>query len=99
MTERVRRALAVARNLSVDEQRELLRALSADLQKQPYDTDYKTDAATFWASPSLDELVAEQQPPTANSLGDYVAHFWPDDETADDINTFIVRQRQHDRDR
>lgn len=99
MTERVRRALAAARKLSVDEQRELLRVLSTDLQNERHEADYEADATTFWTSPSLDELAAEQKPPTASNLDDYRADFWPDDETADDINAFIARRHQHDRSR
>ena len=30
-------------------------------------------------------------------LADLAADFWPEDETADDINTFIARQRASDR--
>lgn len=51
----------------------------------------------FWEARTLDELVQSQSAPVVTNLASLKAEFWPEDETAEDINQFIVEQRQADR--
>jgi len=74
-----------AQTLSPVEQLQLIQALSQTLQRR-------------YQQPSTDTipaLVKRSQPVTdLNQLG---VDFWPEDESADDINTFIAQQRAADR--
>ena len=85
-----------ARALSSRDKLELLAIISHDLQ-QSYEL---VDASiAFWSPRSLDEIAQAQKPLTVTDVHDLVVDFWPDDETADDINQFIASQRQIDRER
>ncbi len=46
---------------------------------------------------TLNDLIAEQQPPVVNDIDALGADFWPDDESADDFNAYIAAQRRADR--
>jgi hypothetical protein len=49
----------------------------------------ETQSSVFLCGRTLDELIAEQQPPVITDLDTLAADFWPEDETADDINAYI----------
>jgi len=74
-----------AHQLSPVEQLQLIQALSQVLQ-QRYE---QTSADTIPAS-------VKRTAPVTN-LDQLGADFWPDDESADDINTFVAQQRAADR--
>lgn len=94
MTAQLQQVLMDARALSAREKLELLEAISQDLQ-QTYDLN---EAATqFWNPRPLAELVALQATPVVINIDDLAADFWPEDETADDINEYIAAQRRADR--
>ena len=81
----IKSVLDEAQTLSPVEQLQLIQALSQTLQQH-------------YQQPSVDTipaLVKRSQPVTdINQLG---VDFWPEDESADDINTFIAQQRVADR--
>jgi hypothetical protein len=57
----------------------------------------ETGSIAFLRGRTLDELIAEQQPPIITDLDALAADFWPEDESADDINAYIESQRRADR--
>lgn len=94
MTETLKTAINVVTQLTPDEQLELIATVSRSLQKQ---------------IPSMQnnvlrqlQTVAEEIPatirrtPPVQQLSQLKAEFWPEDETADDINNFIEQQRRDD---
>ncbi len=85
-----------ARALSSRDKLELLAIISHDLQQAYALVDA---SAAFWAPRSLDEITQAQMAPAVTDIHDLAVDFWPDDETADDINQFVASQRQIDRER
>lgn len=94
MTVQLQQVLTDARTLSAREKLELLQAISQDLQ-QIYDL--SEGATQFWNPRSLAEIVALQATPIIMNIDNLAADFWPEDETADDINDYIAAQRRADR--
>ena len=45
----------------------------------------------------LAHLAAAQDVPVVRSVADLAVDFWPEDESADDVNSYIYRQRNDDR--
>lgn len=85
MTASVERVLQVAQHLSPAEQLELIQAISQSLLRQYRQT--RTD--------TIPHDVRRTAPVT--DLAQLVADFWPEDESADDINDYIAQQRREDR--
>ncbi|HEY0604500.1 MAG TPA: hypothetical protein VGD58_16385 [Herpetosiphonaceae bacterium] len=82
----VESVLDAAQTLSPVEQLQLIQALSQTLQ-QKYQQLTPTDA--------IPPSVKRTQPIT--DLSERAVDFWPEDESADDINSFIAQQRAADR--
>ena len=78
--------LDAAQTLSPVEQLQLIQALSQGLQQK-----YKQITPIDTIPPS----VKRTQPVT--DLSERTVDFWPDDESAEDINSFIAQQREADR--
>ena len=91
MTQALETVIRAARSLSQSDKFELLQVLSHDLQ---HDLFLAEENALFWSSPSLEELIDIQQPPIITDISALGADFWPEDETADDINAYIEQQRR-----
>jgi len=85
MTARVEHVLQAAQHLSPAEQLELIHALSQALLRQYQQTE----------SDAIPPHVKRSAPVT--DLADLAADFWPEDESADDINDYIAQQRREDR--
>jgi hypothetical protein len=82
----VQGVLDAAQQLSPVEQLQLIQALSQVLQRR------------YEQTPPMDTIpasVRRSQPVT--DLDQLAADFWPEDESADDINAFIAQQRAADR--
>jgi hypothetical protein len=88
------RAIEAAQRLSPREKYELIEAVARSLSQT--DT-LETNSAGFLRGHTLDELIAAQQPPIVMDIGALAADFWPEDESADDINAYIEAQRRIDR--
>ena len=82
----VESVLDAAQSLSPVEQLQLIQALSQGLQQR-----YQQIIPIDTIPPS----VKRTQPVT--DLSDRAVDFWPDDESAEDINTFVAQQRAADR--
>ncbi len=81
----VQRVFRAAQRLSPAEQLELIQAISHALQLR-----YRQEEATG----SIPSYIKRTPPVT--DIAQLAADFWPEDETADDINAYIVRQRRED---
>jgi purine nucleoside permease len=88
------RAIEAAQRLSPREKYELIEAVARSLSQT--DT-LEANSAAFLRGHTLDELIAAQQPPIVTDLDALGADFWPEDESADDINDYIEAQRRLDR--
>jgi hypothetical protein len=86
MNTKVQDVLEEARQLSPVEQLDLIRALSELVQAQYLQATYqeKIPASVMRAKPVTD-------------LDEVAADFWPDDESIDELNSFIKQQRETDR--
>ncbi len=94
MSPTVEAMIVVAEQLSPAEQLELIGALSESLRLR-----YDQFAPSDTASPRIRETIPRslRRTPPATDLDTLVADFWPEDETADDINAFVAQQRAEDR--
>jgi hypothetical protein len=93
-TTTVEAVVAAAEQLSPSEQLQVIQALTRVLQQRfPLTT----------ARPSVSSETRIDLPATVRrtapvaDLRDFAGDFWPDDETADDINDFLAQQRAADR--
>jgi len=85
MTASVEHVLQAAQHLSPAEQLELIQAISQSLLRQYRQTE----------SDAIPQHVKRTAPVT--DLAQLAADFWPEDESADDINDCIAQQRREDR--
>ena len=85
MTVNVERVFQAAQHLSPAEQLELIQVISQSLWRKV--SQIETDA--------IPASVKRTDPIT--NLAQFVADFWPEDETADDINAYVSQQRAEDR--
>ena len=85
MTTSVERVFRAVQHLSPAEQLELIQAISQSLQRQyqPINADA--------IPPSV------KRTPPITDLTHLAADFWPEDESADDINAYVAQQRREDR--
>ncbi len=80
------RAIEAAQRLSPREKYQLIETVARSLSQT--DT-LETNSAAFLRGHTLDELIAAQQPPVVTDLDALAVDFWPEDESADDINDYI----------
>jgi hypothetical protein len=92
MAKKVNKVLEEAKQLSPLEQLELIRALSEWLQERYLKPNGGISALGKDVIPTSVRRTAP-----ATNLDDYVADFWPDDESVDDFNAYIQQQRAADR--
>lgn len=85
MTASVERVFQAVQHLSPAEQLELIQAISQSLRRQYQQTE----------ADAIPQFVKRTAPTT--DLEQLVADFWPEDESADDINAYIAQQRREDR--
>jgi hypothetical protein len=92
----LQQVIAAARTLSSRDKLELLETISHDLQQSYVLVE---ESAAFWSPRSLGEIAQAQDATVITDIRTLIVDFWPDDETADDVNQFVARQRQIDRER
>lgn len=49
--------------------------------------------AQFWHEPTVADLIAQQSPRVIQSLDDFAAPWWPDEESADAFDAFVAESR------
>lgn len=89
MTIKVEALLEEAKQLSPLEQLDLIRGLSESLQESYRDAEIQVGTVEDNAIPST---VRRTTP--ARNLEDYAADFWPEDESVEEFNNFVRKQRQ-----
>ena len=93
-TSTVQAVVAAAQQLSPTEQLEIIQALTHVLQQRYPNANVRPTVADD-AAIILPATV--RRTPLVTDLRDFAADFWPEDETADDINDYIAQQRAADR--
>lgn len=93
-TATLQQAIDAAQRLSPREKHQLIEAVARSLTQADA---LEVRSASFVRGRTLDELIAEQQPPIVNDIDALHADFWPEDESADDFNNYIEAQRRADR--
>jgi hypothetical protein len=93
MSTKLEEIIDAAQELSPKERLDLIKAISRSLQ------DYWLGGIEggFWQSIPLEERIARQRTPVIKKIMELRAEFWPEDETADDVITYIYSQRESDR--
>ncbi len=91
MTQEVAAVIRTVHALSHRDKLEVLQAIMQDLQQSYVFTESN---ATFWSPKSLDELITTQNVPIIDDISLLGADFWPEDETADDMNVYIAQHRK-----
>lgn len=86
--------IAAVHALPLSEKLEVLQALSDDLS-QLYTLEAGSSA--FWLPKTLEELRVAQPAPVVTDVRTLATDFWPEEETAEDLNRFIAEQRRRDR--
>ncbi len=86
MTTTVHTLLEQIRRLTPDEQLEIIKGVAGLLHDQ---------VGHSMPTPSAPLAIRHTAPMT--NLDDLAADFWPEDESADDINTYIASQRAAER--
>jgi hypothetical protein len=94
MTENLQAVIDVIERLSPNEQLEVIATVSRGLQKQYQPKQIATKTQKF-VPVNLIPTEIKRSPPIKN-LSQLKADFWPDDETADDINGYLEQQRRED---
>ena len=80
--------------LSTTEQKELLSVISKPIQSQYIQLKINNN---FWNSKTIEQLLREQQVQVASSISEIGGDFWPQEESVDEFNDFILTQRHDDR--
>jgi hypothetical protein len=93
-TPRLQAVLKAVRDLSPLEQLDLIQALSKSVQASYLGVSSTED---FWNPKTLEQHMRAQQPEPVLDIADLVADFWPEDESADDLVSYIYEQRLEDR--
>ncbi|MFL5804834.1 MAG: hypothetical protein ACJ8CR_24205 [Roseiflexaceae bacterium] len=93
-TQHLQHAIEAAQPLSPREKYELIEVIARSLVQADA---LEARSTAFLRGRTLDELIAEQQPPIIDDISLLAADFWPEDESADDINAYIEAQRHANR--
>jgi hypothetical protein len=90
----VQAVVAAAQQLSPSEQLEVIQALTRVLQQRFPQT---TVQPSMRSERTIDLPATVRRTAPVSDLRDFAADFWPEDETADDINEYLAQQRATDR--
>ena len=91
---RLQAVIEAVQELSPLEQLDLIQALSKSVQASYLGVSSTED---FCKPKTLREHLSIQQTKPVSDIGDLVADFWPEAESADDLVAYIYGQRQQDR--
>jgi hypothetical protein len=94
MSEDVQAVIDVIERLSPNEQLEVIATVSRGLQKQ-YQPNRVTMSIQEFAPVNLIPAEVKRSDPL-KEISQLKAEFWPEDETADDINNYLEQQRRED---
>ncbi|MEE3716930.1 hypothetical protein V2H45_09255 [Tumidithrix elongata RA019] len=94
MTPKLKAAIAAIQPLTPIERQQLLQILTQSDSSLNLQTDLKTLSTQFWQGNTLNQLLATQSPTIFNNPKDFVASFWPEEDSMDDFLNFLRQQRQ-----
>lgn len=94
MTDNLQTVIEAAEQLSPSEQLELIEAVSRSLQDKYPPRQVLETMKKLTPSETIPPAIKRAMP--LRDLSQLKADFWPEEETADDINAFIEQQRQAD---
>jgi hypothetical protein len=94
MTDNLQTVIEAAEQLSPNEQIELIEAVSRSLQNKYLPQRVLETVQELFPAKTIPAEIKRTMP--VQDLSQLKANFWPEDETADDINTFIEQQRRAD---
>ncbi len=94
MTEHLQTVFNTIAQLTPDEQLELIATVSLSLQKQLQPRRIRLSIQEFAPSDIIPAGV--RRTPPLQKISQLKAGFWPEDETADDINNYLEQQRKED---
>ncbi len=94
MTTALQNIITATRALSARDKLELLQVISHDLQQT---FDFAEATAQFLGRQSITDLVHTDSGVVVTDVQSLKVDFWPENETADDINAFVAAQRKADR--
>jgi hypothetical protein len=94
MTENLKTVINTIAQLTPDEQFELIATVSLSLQKRFQPRQFYASIQEF--APSNFSPAGIKRTPPIQNLSQLKADFWPEDETADDVNNYLEQQREED---
>jgi hypothetical protein len=94
MTDRLRAVIDSVAQLPPNEQLELIEEISRSLKNQYQPKVMRGRLEEFVPAESVS--IPIKRTPPVQDLAQLKADFWPEEETADDINAFIEQQRRED---
>ena len=84
--------------LPLSDKLEVLQALSEDLNRAQGAPDaVEAGSIAFWSPKTIEELIAAQSAPVITDVRMLATGFWPEQESAEEINRFIAEQRNRAR--
>lgn len=95
MTTNVRDILEAARTLPPREQLELLQGIAQSLA-ETLENPLNTASTEFRSQRSIEELAQARDVPVVTDVHTLAMPEWPDDETVDDLISFVQEQRAAD---
>jgi hypothetical protein len=94
MAQELQSVIDAVHALPLSDKLELLQALSEDLNRIHA---LEAGSTAFWSPKTIEELSAMQSAPVITDVRTLATGFWPEDESAEDINRFLAEQRRSDR--
>ena len=94
MSPQLKTIITEAQELTPIEQVELISAISQLLQNSYKLLEINSD---FWQPKTFDQLYKDQRVQAVEDIFDLAADFWPEEESVDEFNEYICKQRHVDR--
>jgi len=94
MSPQLKDIITEAQELTPVEQIELITVISRLLQNTNKLLEINSG---FWQPKSFDQLYKEQRVQAVKNIFDFAADFWPKEESVDEFNEFVHKQRHEDR--
>lgn len=92
MTPQLEAAIAAIQPLSLMERQQLIQILIDSSSTSQ--TDIRKLSSQFWQGVTLQQLLTTQTPTTVHNLKDLAVDFFPEEDSIEDLLTFLRQQRQ-----
>ncbi|MDB9518257.1 hypothetical protein PN466_15020 [Roseofilum reptotaenium CS-1145] len=98
MSPKIEAVMQAINRLSLQEQEQLLSRLQTHYRSSDEISDLENKNAEFWQGVSLSQLMKHQHPRTFQDAQEWVAEFWPEEDTVEDFLRFLREQRERNSD-